>query len=96
MTDFPEIPPAGRALLLATDVHLTRDADERAGLFLARDGRLVIAAGRVGLGVHLSATDAAALGAALRTIGRVLARQERAATADADALLHRAAAGGVQ
>jgi hypothetical protein len=95
MADFPEI-PVGKAMLLPADVHLLRGGDDPAGVLVNSEGRLALVAGSVGLGVVLSADDAAALAATLWGLSHRLARQERGAAADADALLERAAQGAMQ
>lgn len=70
------------------------------GVFVQRDGALMIAAGGRGLGVKLDATAAGGLSLVLAALARHLeaegARAAAEAAADADALLERAKHGAVQ
>lgn len=95
MSDSHEI-PAGKALLLPGDVYILRGGDDPAGVLVNSEGRLAISAASVGLGVHLSAADAAALSVTLARLAETLARRERAAASDADAVLRRVRTGAVQ
>jgi hypothetical protein len=88
------LPPPGETGHAPLDVFPAEGGDTRlSGIFVQRDGQLMIAAGGHGLGVRLDATAAGGLALVLLAMAQHLEAEGRQAAAeaaaDADALLAR-------
>lgn len=95
------LPPPGEKGHAPMDVFPAEGGNPAlSGIFVQRDGALMIAAGGHGLGVRLDAVAAGGLGMVLMALARHLEAEGRQAVAeaaaDADALMERVTQGAVQ